>query len=281
MKNILVSLFAETFIHPGSGQSDGAIDLPVARERVTGYPFIAGSSLKGAWRDYAEQTGWNEDKRNAIFGEQEKAGQLLFSDARLLLLPVRSLNCSYCWVTSPLVLERLARDLERGLGKKYSELLDVSVAQGRYLGLTDKTALLFLEERSFTHSDECSLDDIVIILKELIPPSSAADRLKDQLVIINDTDFKWFCENALSVQARNVLDDDTKQSKNLWYEETLPPDTLMTSLVGQRNVNESALQSVVEQITERPYIQVGGNETIGQGWFNLGICAQKTELTDE
>jgi CRISPR-associated protein Cmr4 len=34
----LMSLHALTFLHPGTGQSTGVVDLPVQRERHTGSP---------------------------------------------------------------------------------------------------------------------------------------------------------------------------------------------------------------------------------------------------
>jgi len=118
MKSIILALFAETFIHPGTGQSATAIDLPVAREAATDYPFIAGSSLKGALRDKARQMWLSSDDKDSkevddLFGKQENAGNILVSDARLLLLPVRSLNSSYRWLTCPHLLERLHRDTKR------------------------------------------------------------------------------------------------------------------------------------------------------------------------
>ena len=54
MNNAIMGMLAETFLHPGSGQTANAIDLPVAREKTTNYPVIPGSSLKGALRDFAE-----------------------------------------------------------------------------------------------------------------------------------------------------------------------------------------------------------------------------------
>src|SRR5690606_5006392 len=102
---------AETAIHHGAGRSAGIIDLPIAREAATDYPFVAGSSLKGALRDRAASLGRSDVAE--MFGRPDQAGRLLVSDARLLLLPVRSLTGAYRWVTCPLLLERYQRDLAR------------------------------------------------------------------------------------------------------------------------------------------------------------------------
>lgn len=65
--------------------------------------------------------------------------------------------------------------------------------------------------------------------------------------------------------ARNVLDVVTKESKNLWYEETLPTDSLFYTLLFLRK--DDALKDVNSLLDNLKYLQVGGNETVGQGWF--------------
>jgi CRISPR-associated protein Cmr4 len=95
------------------------VDLPVAREAATDYPVVPGSSLKGALLGFARQQSSNgqermtEQVRHRIFGKSDNAGGLLVSDARLLLLPVRSLSSAYKWITCPHLLERFDRDQQR------------------------------------------------------------------------------------------------------------------------------------------------------------------------
>lgn len=255
MKQQIVGMLAETFIHPGSGQNTGAIDLPVARETATDYPFMAGSSLKGALRDdYG-----NKEAAEKIFGKQQNAGNLLVSDARLLLLPVRSLSSAYKWVTSPHLLERLKRDTERSGQAASFDLPNVEDKEA----LSQDSGKLFLEERSFEVSEEPG-DDLVETLGQLILHDSTRNRLPEQLTVISDNAFSWFARYGLAIQARNVLTDQ-KTSKNLWYEETLPPDTLMYTVLAERNGD--ALYKVRE--ANNGYLQAGGNETVGQGWFAL------------
>ena len=86
----------------------------------------------------------------------------------------------------------------------------------------------------------------------------------------HDDDFAWFVRYGLSIQARNVLEDGTKKSKNLWHEETLPPDSLMYALVAGRNA--TALAALDTLFPENdPYLQAGGNETVGHGWFAVKV----------
>ena len=52
--NALFTLVAETSIHAGASESEGAVDLPIQREKHTGWPCIYGSGMKGALRALAE-----------------------------------------------------------------------------------------------------------------------------------------------------------------------------------------------------------------------------------
>lgn len=270
MKHVVLGLLAETFIHPGAGQTGGAIDLPVAREAATNYPFVAGSSLKGALLDAAKLRNMDPIEEKHIFGEQDRAGSLLVSDARLLLLPVRSLTSAYRWATCPHLLERLARDLKRSALEMGLPQRPPSIREGRYLG--KHNGQLFLEERSFKSGEDYSISGLekwIEVIATLMGDIAARERLEKQIVALHDNDFGWFASFGLPVQARNVLETDTKKSKNLWYEESLPPDTLMYAVLAERDSSANALDSVLELFEKRPYLQVGGNETIGQGWFNV------------
>ncbi len=271
MKSILLGMLAETSIHPGTGRSGGVIDLPVAREGATDYPFIAGSSLKGALRERTESEGERgKTLAERWFGKADSAGALLVSDARIVLLPVRSLTGSYRWVTCPHVIERLQRDMRRAR-LPYGAGIP-SPAKGAVL--THGSGAIYLEERQLTITgspDAKLIED----LRRLIKHSDTAARLEKTLAIVNDDDFAWFARYALPVQARNFLQDDTKQSLNLWYEEALPPDTLMYAIVASRG--DLARQAVDSLFQSDPYLQIGGNETVGEGWFAVSIIEKEAE----
>jgi CRISPR-associated protein Cmr4 len=46
----MLYVYVETPLHAGSGRGLGGVDLPIQRERVTGYPVVQASSLKGKLR---------------------------------------------------------------------------------------------------------------------------------------------------------------------------------------------------------------------------------------
>ncbi|MGH8656043.1 MAG: type III-B CRISPR module RAMP protein Cmr4, partial [Gammaproteobacteria bacterium] len=118
-------LHALTPLHVGSGQGAGFIDLPIIREKVTHWPLVPGSAVKGVLADCHGATddgrGKNTEKGKllrAAFGrsdadkENDNAGSLAFTDARLICLAVRSLFGTFAWVTAPLALQRFKRDLD-------------------------------------------------------------------------------------------------------------------------------------------------------------------------
>ncbi|MDE0225844.1 MAG: type III-B CRISPR module RAMP protein Cmr4 [Gammaproteobacteria bacterium] len=267
MNTAMLGLLAETPIHPGTGRGRGVVDLPVAREAATDYPVLVGSSLKGALKDKS-----NPEQREGPFGTPDHAGALLVSDARLLLLPVRSLTGTYRWATCPHLVERYRRDLSRaGLGPRPSmPYVD------RHQTLAAGDDHLFLEERQFCIQGTPA-DDIADSIRPLLLHPETQKRLSHQVAILDDDDFSWFARYGLPIQARNKLADDTKRSQNLWYEESLPPDRVMYALVMAR---DGMATNPLELLFSRdPYLQAGGNETVGHGWFAVSVRRAATEKT--
>ena len=280
MNAIIYGLLAETSIHVGSGQSTGFVDLPFHREAATDYPVIAGSSVKGALRDLARQRMGEDDGNLAnVFGKQEHAGTLVISDARLLLLPVRSMTSSYRWLTCPHLIERALRDYQRAYNR--SKNLDlgqvIAIEKNQYLGRGDGS--LYLEERQFEAAKEPLPDPLYAFLASFIPHPHTHDRLRNHVAVLHDDDFVWFARHGLAITARNNLHKEHKTSLNLWYEETLPPDSLLYVLLLER---QSGGLSLVSQLFEQaPYMQIGGNETVGQGWFAVHCAHASTSAPGE
>lgn len=267
METHLITLFAETCIHPGAEGGSGFVDLPVAREAATDYPVVPGSSLKGALAGFARDHSMAQETLDRIFGKSDHAGALLVSDARLLLLPVRSLHSAYKWATCPHLLERFCRDQSRAGGDTPPGLLNwAQLRPGAYLGAN--VGDLFLEERHLQNQAPLPTE-LLKWLEPLIPYDHARSRLPNQLVVLHDDDFVWFARYGLAIQARNVLDPDRKTSQNLWYEEAIPPDTLFYALLAQRS--RDGIQPLIQLLQQHPYLQVGGNETTGMGWFRVHL----------
>jgi len=287
MKNTLIALHAQTSIHAGTGQNTGSVDLPIQRESHSDYPCIYGSGMKGALRACANQRGLNNIE--GLFGKEASdkgfSGALLISDARLLLLPVRSLTTQFRWVTCPAILQRLKQDAKR-YGNEYTFQVP-TVEDNRVIIPHELTpSKLYLEEYCFTSSSNQDLSGLIDVLAQFIEHENAKNALQQQLAIISNNDFNYLCKYATPVRARNVLNKQ-KISENLWYEESLPPETVMYMGVCADDVRQSdstvTADAVLKKFTglfdsDNPWLQVGGNETVGMGWFavNILICSDKT-----
>lgn len=267
MKTVVLGLLAETSLHPGAETGKDFIDLPVAREATTDYPLIPASSFKGSLRNLSKQA-WKDNKASEeVFGKPDCAGGLAVSDVRLLLLPVRSLTGHYRWLTCPYLLERFQRDM-RLAGSSIS--FEIARPDEETAYAADEGDL-HLEELMFKAKPAAALADTANAIAPLMLHQSVQDRLNEQLVIVSDDAFRHFADYGLQVRARNYLEETTKLSRNLWYEESIPADTLFYSLLMARPEQENALAKVKELFSDRPYIQLGGNETLGQGWCAVTI----------
>jgi len=285
MKNTLIALHAQTSIHAGTGQNTGTVDLPIQRESHNGYPCIYGSSMKGALRSCALQRDCKDIE--ILFGKESGgegfAGSLLVSDARLLLLPVRSLTSQFRWVTCPALLQRLKQDAKR-FGTEL-EFEEIDVDNNNLITAEDLNPnKLYLEEYCFkTKKHEDGLNKLIAVLAQFLNNENAENDLKNQLCVISNDDFCHFSKYATQVRARNVLDSKTKTSNNLWYEETLPPETIMYLGVSADNSRKQGgngiknAEDILKEFTglftdQNPaWLQVGGNETIGMGWFGVNV----------
>lgn len=279
----IITLRAQTSIHAGASDGNGVVDLPIQREAHSDYPCIFGSSMKGALRAFAKDK-LNENDTKKLFGPEPNAdstannmGSLLISDARLLLLPMRSLTGQFRWVTCPAILQRLCQDKHRFLSVNEKDIgIEVNDEEVIILTNTPETAetnndapdrKLFLEEYAFKVKVEDNQK-----VKDLLTAFIDEKLLTEQLAIISNNSFAYLCRFAIPVNARNVLNED-KTSDNLWYEETLPTETVM--YVGLSGKSEG-LQTIKNILVKNKYLQVGGNETIGMGWFVVKELSDKS-----
>lgn len=283
----LLGLMAETSIHAGAGQMAGVIDLPIQREAHTAWPVVYGSAVKGALRTLAEEqkAPW----LTAVFGPEtgkasEHAGALLVGDARLLLLPVRSLTSHFKWVTCPALLKRLHADLERLGLPAFATIPKVDEANVALLPEGAANAL-FLEEFRF-ETRVADLSAVIPALAGLMGREDAAAALQKQLVVVGDDRFSHLARYTTPVNPHVCLDNATKTVRPgaLWYEESLPPDTVLyVGLYAQAARVKGETMTAAEVLDRfltlfaRPYLQLGGNESVGMGWCKVTICRGRVE----
>ncbi|NNM52182.1 MAG: type III-B CRISPR module RAMP protein Cmr4 [Pseudomonadales bacterium] len=295
----LVLLTAETSIHAGAGQSVSGIDLPIQRESHTGWPCVYGSAVKGALRAKAETRQILSSQEIAmLFGPDvtakskdgdAHAGALMVGDARLLLLPVRSLNSHFKWVTCPALLERFSKDIRRLQVAIEIPALPAKMSESAALVTEAKEGgQLFLEEYRLTPQNDPLVSSWCAVLAKLTH-SLSEDSLKGQLVIVHDDIFAYLSRFCTAVNPHIAIDSATKtvRAGALWYEESLPSETVMyvalaSSASRRRNEIVSAqvcLDLVHTQLLgiTTPYLQLGGNETTGMGWCRVHILASNEQ----
>lgn len=299
MKTHLYLIHVLSPLHAGTGQSVGAIDLPIARERPTGIPLVPGSSIKGAMR-----ARYDRPDKHTIFGPDtenaaEFAGAVQFSDAHLLLLPVRSIAGTFAWVTSPYLLQRFTRDAKEG-GRNEFEFKCKLDGEGKCLiGLESavkadlgSTKRVILEDLDFEPHAEASVDQLARHVGEILFLSDEqwCETLRKRLCIVHDDVMSLLLETATEVVARIKLEQETKTVADgqLWYEEALPTESVLYGLVAASNVSKKWVNKDVERLEKRgtdlldslrtfsheaKMVQLGGKGTVGRGMCVLRIAA--------
>lgn len=279
MEAKLLLIQALSPLHAGTGQGVGVIDLPIAREKATNIPFLPGSTLKGVFRDACDDAS-----REQIFGPDTNnaelyAGAVNFTDARLLLLPVRSLRGVFAWVTCPLLLRRLVRDAQYVQAAVLPVAIPVPADDNHCLVAGNNTALLM----RLNNIDQVVLEDLPVsanastevkqwatwLAEKLYPQDKGwLQILTDRLCVVSDDVFGFLLETATEVTARIAIDDDKKTVKRgaLWYEEALPAEAVLASLVVgvPVQVDPTVVFQKIQALTQKT-LQFGGNATVGRG----------------
>lgn len=297
----LLFLHAQTGLHPGSGTALGAVDLPIQRERHTGWPVIPGSTLKGILRDACRRAADNEGDLLAAFGPERgmadkdqadmHAGALSLTDARILAFPVRSLKGVFAWVTCPAVLGRLNRDLKladnpNGLALPAAPAKDKALCQQDSPLLVDGKKQLVLEEFEFERAADAGKVP-AWIASHAVDDDFTSKRLQSHLVVLDDEYFTHFVRHATEVVARIALDYERKTVKGtaLFYEEFLPAETLFYSVVlasaSRRAGHGKTAQQMLDYLHQKlpRVLQIGGDETIGKGLCVVRLSAGKDGAT--
>lgn len=302
-KAAMLYLYVETPLHAGSGTSLGIVDLPIQRERTTGYPIVQASGLKGCLREAADAMAENkaDDEKQQIkqkikitfgpetTGASEHAGALSVGDARILLFPVRSLMGVFAWVTSKGVLARFKRDAQMaGVAVNWTETgptaNEATLVTSNTVVSDRRDGRVVLEEFAFTAQQSSDAQTIANWLAQKALPSGSEydywrQELPKRLVILPENAFRDFTQFSTEVISRTRLQDETKTVAPgaLWSEEHLPSDTLLYSvlLASKPRVSSppaelqdgAAVLNFVKTCVNGKRIQMGGDSTVGRGFI--------------
>jgi len=261
-------VYALTPLHPGTGRAAGGgpVDLPVQRDEF-GFPTIWSSSLKGVLRSSFELRARSAQKDEeqvtgetfvrVVFGPEpaspeasDYSSSISVLDARLLMVPARSLVGVWAYLTSPHLLNyyrvyleivseyeyKLRNYLEkldgiikaiRNAFKKKGAAMDriALVSDDRCVVKSDQGPLVVLNEEEFT----AEVKDELAGIWDLLP--SGIER--GSLAVVTDNVAERLIRKSLVIQPRIRLNYERKTAYRggLWDEEHLPQRTLMVSLV--------------------------------------------------
>lgn len=301
----IMFLYTETSLHAGSGTSLGVIDLPIQREKYTDYPVLQASGIKGAVRDFFETEdkdtgGKDKEKIDLIFGPdtigvgggEAFSGAATFTDARLLLFPIRSLKGVFAYATSCFALNRLKRDLNIA-NVQVPWNVPKEPTENEVLGIGGSDLIedskVILEEYAFDFVQNKETKEIANWFSEKVFPQGNEykfwqDKIKKDLIILPENAFKDFVKLSTEVQARIKINNETKTAatRALFYEESLTPDTLLYSIAmandpfrdeEKRPDDLKSAEDTVGFISalDNNRTQLGGDTSIGKGIVSIRI----------
>jgi CRISPR-associated protein Cmr4 len=284
-------LHAETSVHLGSGQSHGAVDLAVQRERYTGFPVGAASGVKGAVRDWFRHQDDDADRQWAVFGPDTEnadahAGAVAFTDARLLLFPVRAMTGVFAWTTCPTILHRFRRDLESAghsaswtVPDEADGPLDEETVLGTETSANVANNQVLLEDSAFAFRSHDTVTGLARWLSEHALPETDAynywhKSVHARLLVLPDNAFRHFVRHATEVQARVKLNEKgtTGEDGNLFYQENLPSDTLLYALTLAQDdlsgqLEDGGADTLLDYVRrlDGQRLQIGGDASVGRG----------------
>lgn len=294
-------MICETPLHAGSGSDLGIVDLPIQREKHTSFPKIEGSSLKGALREaFESKLGVGNNQINALFGpegDDAHMGAVGFSDARLLLFPVKSMKGVFAWITCPKVLHQFERDMK--VCNPHFKLISIpsnpSVGECFIINDNAKITLssqsgnsIILEEYAFKVNSTKSINVIEKEHEELSnmnlndwlayytsKETFFQDKMSEDIVILSNDDFKDFVNLSTEVITRTKINNETGtvQPGALFSEEFLPSESVLYSLImaspvfkkdkGDFSKAENVMVAFARSLPQ--VVQIGGNATLGKG----------------
>lgn len=225
---------AKTNLHVGNENTSnyGLIDKAIQRDPLTQIPCINSSSLKGALNEYCtngkNEQPMSEADRLAVFGSDKNDRKGSKSTKGKAIFYDAKL----------LFLPMQTNDANLFKYVTSSKVIDLFNDRIKSLGV----------------NFQLGKDETVL--------KSACQLCRD--VEINDEEFTELCsDDNLPIIARNKLDDGT--SKNLWYEQVLPAETILYAVI-QEPKEDTLRQYISDQL-----IQIGANATIGYGYCMFNI----------
>lgn len=305
MKRHLLTLYTRTPLHVGSGTSVDVVDLPIMRERITGFPVIPSTSLKGVLRqearnfassDAGKAKGFTLAVADSLFGAKDDvkqddegkdllhAGCVQIVEAKLLAFPVRSLAGCFAWLTCPSALRRFERDT--ALAVNIPAKLDPDhVIAGSELLVAGRNEVV-LEEYALSiqqGATPTAASDTAKGLQRLTADLLWQEAINKRIAIVHDENFQHFVTSCTEVVTRIAIDPSTRTNTGgaLFHQENMPCEALFYSVLNvlparKPGANSDTQHHLKDLLAEAKVIQIGGDETTGHG-----LCETKYQPLDE
>jgi CRISPR-associated protein Cmr4 len=302
----ILFFYTETPLHAGSGSNVSHIDMPVQREKHTGYPIVQSSGVKGAFRHWVNGI---EAKKNVVkymFGPEpennassDHGGSMGFTDAHLLFFPVRSFYGGFAWITCPFVLNRFSRRLEMldlAPLPTVDEIPDdkIVIEPDKFIADNDR---VILEDFSFNVTKNQNENFSTIadrLCNDAIPVNNGFNYIKNsfkkRLAIVSDNTFKDFVTLSTEVVTRiNIGENGVVKTGALWTQELLPCDCILYCMVIAKDIEDifsakESMDSLKKHIcfnNESTIIQMGGDETVGRGILRIRLLSSDNSLDNK
>jgi CRISPR-associated protein Cmr4 len=287
MTQHLITLYTRTPLHIGSGTSVDVVDLPLMRERITNFPVIPSTSLKGVLREAARQKFGESKQTRVLFGEDRKlnsddgeggkvaahAGCLQIMEGKLLAFPVRSLAGCFAWLTCPAILRRFERDTGSKLDIPEIQK-DQAIVGGNSESVVTGQNVVVLEEYAIAAVNSDKHAAITAALASLSDDPLWKEKHAKRLVLLHDEDFQHFASTCTEVVSRIVINPKTRTNDNLFNQENIPCETLfysvITVLAARRDgVEVKPAEHLKSLLDANPNLQIGGDETTGHGFCEV------------
>jgi len=265
----LVAIFAETALHPGTGQGDGVIDREVQRDITTGHPEIAGSSWKGALKAHVREAT-DDATATRLFGsdpgEPVSDGRLAVSAGSICAFPVPIDATGFGWITSLSALAQITL-IARPTGVSVPGLPDQPDDHAA-LGPASTPNDVRAEIVTFKATPDAAVTEWAQwIADHAMPPNPEFSywraKAADALWVVSDAAFPLMTRQFTQIDEQVALDSKKNVvGKALRTVEYLPRDTIMMSRVDGAENDVSEFTGIM---TRSGPAVVGGDESTGKG----------------
>ncbi len=180
------------------------------------------------------------------FGTKDREGRLVFTDARILFFPVKSLRGIFALITCPYVLKRFREDT-------LSELMEVG-------DVRDQDCILATVDSKVKVEEEVVLEEFTLKVKGICQPKLKGKFDEGRVVVVSDNLFNYMVETHTEVQTHVKINVETGtvQKGALWTEEYVPSEAIFYFKV------------IGDGFKYMPRtLQIGGNSSTGKGLLEV------------